>query len=131
MRMPSASAKRSTGSPKRGSPCSTGTPAEERRFSQKASEPAGTEKAVAVVSPTPLLPRLAPGHGKKVRMVPGEPMSSPKVKVIGAGVVEVDGALDEAQTEQFGIEIEIALRVRGDGGDVMKSHDGLGHDADS
>ena len=46
-----------------------------------------------------------------------------EVEVVAAGIVEVDGALDEAEAEQFGIEVESALRIRGDGGDVMKSDD--------
>jgi hypothetical protein len=47
-----------------------------------------------------------------------------EVEVVGAGVVEVDGALDEAEAEDLGVEVEISLRVGGDGGDVVKTDDG-------
>ena len=51
-----------------------------------------------------------------------------EVEVVGAGVVEVDGALDEAEAENLGVEIEVALGVGGDGGDVVKTDDGFEHD---
>jgi hypothetical protein len=54
-----------------------------------------------------------------------------KVEVIGAGIVEVDGALDESQAENLGVEVEIALCVGGDGGDVMEANDGCGHGVSS
>ena len=47
-------------------------------FSQYSSDSAGTLNAVAHVSPTPTLPGPALGHGKNVRIVPGDPTSSPK-----------------------------------------------------
>ena len=51
-----------------------------------------------------------------------------EVEVVGAGVVEVDGALDEAEAEDLGVEVEVGLGVGGDGGDVVKTDDGLsGH----
>ena len=50
-----------------------------------------------------------------------------EIEVVGAGVVEVDGALDEAKAEDLGVEVEVALRVRGDGGDVVKTDDGFEH----
>ena len=82
-------------------------------------------KAVWVTSPAPAVPRVAWGQGKKVRMVPGEPSVIAEVEVVGAGVVEVDGALDEAEAEAFGVEVEVGLRVGGDGGDVVETDDGL------
>jgi hypothetical protein len=41
------------------------------------------------------------------------------VEVIGAGVVEVDGLLDQAQPENAGVKVEVALGRAGDGGHVM------------
>jgi hypothetical protein len=41
--------------------------------------------------------------------------------VIGAGIVEVDGLLDEAQAEDAGVEVEIAAGWACDGGDVMNA----------
>ena len=49
-----------------------------------------------------------------------------EVEVVGAGVVEVDGALDEAEAEDLGVEVEVGLGVGGDGGDVVETDDGLG-----
>jgi hypothetical protein len=46
-------------------------------------------------------------------------------KVVGAGIILVHAALDEAHPEHAGIEIEVLLRRAGDGGDMMKSSDGL------
>ena len=48
-----------------------------------------------------------------------------EVEMVGSGIVEVDGALDEAQAEDLGVEIEVALGVGGDRGYVMESNDGL------
>ncbi len=48
-----------------------------------------------------------------------------EVEVVGAGVVEVDGALDEAEAEALGIEVEVGLGVGGDGSDVVETDDGL------
>ena len=48
-----------------------------------------------------------------------------EVEVVGAGVVEVDGALDEAEAEALGVEVEVGLGVGGDGGDVVETDDGL------
>ena len=48
-----------------------------------------------------------------------------EIEVVGAGVVKVDGALDEAEAEDLGVEVEICLRVGGDGGDVVETDDGL------
>ena len=83
-------------------------------------------KAVWVTSPAPAVPRPTRGQGKKVRMVPGEPSVVAEVEVVGAGVVEVDGALDEAEAEDLGVEVEVGLGVGGDGGDVVKTDDGVG-----
>jgi hypothetical protein len=50
-----------------------------------------------------------------------------EVEVVGAGIVEVDGALDQAEAEDLGVEVEVALRVRRDGGDMVEAEDGLWH----
>ncbi len=42
-----------------------------------------------------------------------------EIEVIGAGIVEVHGLLHQPQAEDARIEIEIALRRTGDGGDVV------------
>ena len=47
------------------------------------------------------------------------------IKVIGAGIVEIDGLLDQPQPEHAGEEIEIAVGAARDGGDVMDA--GHGH----
>ena len=43
------------------------------------------------------------------------------VKMIGGRVVEIDGALNEAQAERAGVESDVAPRITGDGGDVMEA----------
>ena len=43
------------------------------------------------------------------------------VKMIGGRVVEIDGALDEAQAERAGVESDVAPRITGDGGDVVEA----------
>src|SRR4028119_389780 len=45
------------------------------------------------------------------------------VEVVGAGVVEVDRALHQPQAERAGVEIQVALRVGGDGRDVVDAAD--------
>jgi hypothetical protein len=42
--------------------------------------------------------------------------------VIRSRVVEVYGQLDQPEPERTGVEIEIALRLAGDRGDMMNSH---------
>jgi hypothetical protein len=44
-----------------------------------------------------------------------------EVKMVRSRIVKIDGALDETQTEQPGIEIEVPLRIAGDRSDVMQS----------
>jgi hypothetical protein len=41
--------------------------------------------------------------------------------MIGGRVVEIDGALNEAQAERAGVESDVAPRITGDGGDVMEA----------
>src|SRR5690606_22579781 len=44
-----------------------------------------------------------------------------EVKVIGSGIVKVDGLFDEPQAERPGIKVEIALGVAGDRRDVVQT----------
>ena len=39
--------------------------------------------------------------------------------MVAARIVEIDGALYQAQTQRLGVEIEIRLRVSRDRGDMM------------
>jgi hypothetical protein len=41
------------------------------------------------------------------------------IEVIGTGVVEIDGLLDEAETERSGVKVEVSQGVTCDGGDMM------------
>src|SRR2546423_5345130 len=50
-----------------------------------------------------------------------------EIEVIGRRVVEVDGAFDEPEAENSGVEIEISLRVAGDTGDVMDTRSPESH----
>src|SRR5690554_5258370 len=50
------------------------------------------------------------------------------VQVVRARVVEVDGLLHESQAEAANIEVDVLLRVSGDGGDVVQTLRGGGHD---
>jgi hypothetical protein len=51
----------------------------------------------------------------------GRPLAVAEVEVIGAGVVVVDGALDESQPEGLRIELRVAFGVTGDSGDVVNA----------
>src|SRR4051812_26088058 len=62
-------------------------------------------------------PRVGPG--KKSHDRARVPDSVPKVKVIGAGVVEIDRSLHQTQPQDPAVEIEISLRVARDGGDMV------------
>ena len=46
-----------------------------------------------------------------------------EVEVVGPGVVEVDRALDETQAQGARVEVDVSLRVRRDGRDVMQPGD--------
>ena len=61
-------------------------------------------------------------------MVPGVPVSSPKVEVIGAGVVEVHGPFDETKPEHLSVEVDVALGIGCDCGDAVKTYDGCSHE---
>ena len=63
------------------------------------------------------------------RVRPGEeghdrPWTTPAVavvEVIGLGIVEVDGLLDQPEPENARVEVHVALRLAGDGGYVVDS----------
>src|SRR3954466_9716703 len=44
------------------------------------------------------------------------------VEVIAARIVEVHRELDEAKSQDTGVEVQVSLRIAGDGGDVMDCH---------
>src|SRR5207248_4205215 len=44
-------------------------------------------------------------------------------QMVGAGIVLVDAALDEAHAEDAGVEVEVLLRRTGDGRDVVQTVD--------
>ena len=50
-----------------------------------------------------------------------------EVEVISAGVVEVDGLLHQPQPKNAGVEIDVLLRIGGDGGNVVYSRNWIGH----
>jgi hypothetical protein len=47
--------------------------------------------------------------------------------MISAGIIKIDRALDQTQPEQSDVKIEVALRIAGDGSDVVQSNDFLVH----
>jgi len=49
--------------------------------------------------------------------------------MITSRVVEIDGALDETQTEKSDIKIEVPLRIAGDRSNVMKATNFVFHQA--
>ncbi len=82
-------------------------------------------------NPEDRLLRLADAEAARSGMLPreegqdraGRGIHIAEIEVIGAGIVEIDGLLDEAQAEHPSIEVEIAARRARDGGDVMKAVD--------
>ena len=54
-----------------------------------------------------------------------------EVEVIGRGIVEVHRALDEPESQDSGVEVEIPLRVAGYSGDVMNTGSAETHRPDS
>src|SRR5262249_60683544 len=48
----------------------------------------------------------------------------PEIEVIRPWVVEVDRELDQSQAENRCVEVEITLRITGNGGDVMDAGNG-------
>ena len=66
------------------------------------------------------------GPGKEREEAAGSAGLVAEVEVIGLGVVEVHGALDQPEAEHAGVEVEIALGIPRDGGDMVKAED-AGH----
>ncbi len=59
------------------------------------------------------------------------PLLVTEVEVVGGGIVEVYGALDESETKNAGVEVEIPLRVTGYTGDMMNTGSAEAHRPDS
>src|SRR5207244_5071176 len=70
------------------------------------------------------------GPGKECQDTARTSVLVPEVEVIGGGVVEVHGALDEEESEDAGGKIEGSMWVVGDTGDVMHSGSPEGDRAD-
>ena len=51
-----------------------------------------------------------------------------EVEVVGARVVEVDGALEKAQAQDLGVEVEIAPGVARNGRDMVQAEDAIFHE---
>jgi hypothetical protein len=49
--------------------------------------------------------------------------------MVGPGIVEIDGFLDEPQTQKLSVKVEVRLRIPGDGCDVVDSRDDRLHAA--
>ena len=47
----------------------------------------------------------------------------PVVEMVGGWIVEIDRLFHQAQAQQSGIEIDVPLRIAGDGGDVVDTGD--------
>jgi hypothetical protein len=60
-----------------------------------------------------------PGPGKEREQAPGRSVLVAEIEMIGLRIVEVDGALDQPEAQDAGVEIEVALRIAGDRGDVV------------
>ena len=56
---------------------------------------------------------------------PRVPGGIPKIEVIGARVIKIDRQFHQAQPQRLGVEIQVALRIAGDGGNMMDSPDGI------
>jgi hypothetical protein len=65
---------------------------------------------------------MRPGKGGKDRSGRTDVVS--EIEVVGAGIIEIDGSFYKTQAENFGVEVQIALWIRGNCGYVMESCDG-------
>jgi hypothetical protein len=74
-------------------------------------------------------PRIRPG--KESKNAPRIPLVITEVEVIGGRVVEVYGTLDEPETEDAGVEVEIPLGIARDTGDVVNTGSAEAHRIDS
>ena len=96
-------------------------------------EAVGPEADRFLRHPERRLLRLADSGPSRRHMGPGEegqdgagpPGLVAEIEVIGAGIVEVHGLLDEPQAERPGVEVAVAAGVAGDRGDVVDAV--LGH----
>ena len=50
-----------------------------------------------------------------------------EVEVIGPWIVKVDRALDETQSQDFGVKVQVCLRIGSDCSNVVETGDGAGH----
>jgi hypothetical protein len=98
-----------TSVPSRSIGASASTPSSARRFCRHPMEFDGPLNAVAVVSPAPLHGRQAPGEEGQDRG--GRPGQVSVVEVVGAGIVEVDGLLNQPQAQDTGVEVDVFLGV--------------------
>ena len=62
-------------------------------------------------------PRARPR--KECQDCPGRAACIAKVEMVSAGIIKIDCALDQTQPEQSDVKIQVALRVTGDGGNMM------------
>jgi hypothetical protein len=85
--------------------------------------PAAAANDVAATCPVPWRPRRSAGPQEERHDAARVADVIAEVEVVGLGIVEVDGTLDEAQAEHPDVEVEVALRVAGDRGDVMDAED--------
>jgi len=79
----------------------------------------------ALPAATGVRPREKSQNGSRVAHLVTE------IEVIGGRVIEVDGALDEPESEDAGVKVEVALRAAGDAGDVMNTGGPETHRPDS
>ena len=123
--MPSGSLNGSTVSPKRFSGASCGTPFSTKRWVQKPIDAFGhaERRLLRLADAGPSRRHMRPGEEGQDRA--GPPGLVAVVEVVGAGIVEVDGLLDEPQAERPGVEVDVAAGVAGDRRDVVDAV--LGH----
>ncbi len=96
------------------------TPSPSRRSAQKSSASLDpTRETTRWTMPSPACPGAAPGYSKKVRSAPGRALLVRVEEVVDGGVVLVHGLLHQAQSQHPRVEVEVALRVPGDGRDVV------------
>ena len=60
-----------------------------------------------------------PGKKRNRSARPAGPIA--EVQVIGRWIIEIDSALGQAQAEDLGVKIHVALRIARDGSDMMNS----------
>jgi hypothetical protein len=60
------------------------------------------------------------GPGKKSQYRPGRPNGVPEIEMVGRGIIEIDGPLNQPQPKRADVEIKRPLRIAGDGRDMME-----------